>query len=347
MTTRALFNQLELAFAPVCNYDFTYFRSDEGFRRQVQSSTLYLITQRPELTFEEVVPTAIDGGQVILHFIIRQKGHDSILNCQLPLYQNAYARDINKEIQLHFQYALPKPDPMPKAFPQNGVRNLLLYYDNGPFIGWISPESFIQNCLNEAIEANIVGPIDDFLSYKVHYVGKATEQAVWKRLTGHSTLQDILSQEYPIHYGTLPTHEIAVLFLKVQEPMGFLTIGPDDPIPSNISDFMNGANLPSNRVLSLDAEKALIQAMKPAYNKVYYDNYPHDKEGLSALSLDSYSYQIWSNLRLKYEGGNICGRPDLFADALLVRKGEPLQVIHQGDALADFRLRVRQRFGGG
>lgn len=345
MTTRALFNQLELAFAPICNYDFTVLRDDEGFRRQVQSSTLYLITQRPEITFEGVEPITIAGGQVVLQFIIRQKGHSSALSCQLPVYQEPYARDIDKEVQLRFHYAFPKPEPIPKTFPQNGVRNLLLFYDDGPFIGWLSPENFIQNYLNEAIEANIEGPIDDFLSYQVHYVGKATEQSVWKRLTGHSTLQDILSQEYPLHYGTLPTHEIAVLFLKIQEPIGFLTIGPDDPIPSDIANFMDGANLPSNKVLSLDAEKALIQAMKPGYNKVFYNNYPQGKESLSALSLDSYSYQIWSHLILKYRDGAIRGRPDLFADALLVQKGKPLQVIHQSDALASFQSHSRKRLG--
>jgi hypothetical protein len=125
--------------------------------------------------------------------------------------------------------------------------------------------------------------------------------------------------------------------------MGLLTIGPDDAIPSDIIDIMKGANLPSNRVLSLDAEKALIRAMKPGYNKMFYDNYPGGKEGLSVLQLDSYSYQIWSHLTLKYKDGMIRGRPDLFADALLVKKGEPLQVIHQSDALTDFQSHLRKR----
>lgn len=112
MATRTLFNQLELAFAPICNYDFVFIKDDEDFRRHLQSSTLYVIAQRPELTFDI---HGIDGdgnGQVILDFLIRQKGHSSVLTCKLPVYQEAYAQDITKDFHLRFQYAHPKPNPM-------------------------------------------------------------------------------------------------------------------------------------------------------------------------------------------------------------------------------------------
>lgn len=343
MTTRALVNQLVLAFAPICNYDFALLKDDEGFQHHVRDSMLYIIAQRSELTFEQLRPSFEDDGQTILAFEIRQKGHPEVLTWALPLYQEAIAQDIAKEISFHFMYALPLPNPMTKTFPQNGIRNLLMYYHDGTFISWLSPESLLQNFLNGHIYASVEGPIEKFLSYHVHYVGKATEQEVWKRLTGHSTLQEILSVQYPFQYGTLPTHEIAVLFLKVQDSIGMLTIGPTDEIPSDIAYMISGANQPSQRTISLDAEKALIQAMKPGYNKVFYDNYPTAKDGLSSFDLDSYSYQIYSRITLTYKEGEMLGRPDPFADALLVQKGKPLQVIHRSDALASFQSHIRKR----
>jgi len=65
---------------------------------------------------------------------------------------------------------------------------------------------FIHNYSRGHIEAEINGDILDFLNYNVHYVGKATDQDIWTRLTGQSSLQDILSIEYPFIYGSLPTH---------------------------------------------------------------------------------------------------------------------------------------------
>jgi hypothetical protein len=53
-----------------------------------------------------------------------------------------------------------------------------------------------------------------------------------------------------------------------------------------------------------------------------------------------------SHIILKYKYGMIRGRPYMFADALLVKKGEPLQVIHQNDALADLQYHLRKRLEG-
>jgi hypothetical protein len=116
MATKAIFNQLVLAFAPICNYDFIFLKEDEGFQERVRSSMLYIIAQRPELTFEALHPYEVGGGQIVLKFDICQKGNVSILHCEIPVYQNAFAEDIDKDIQLRFQYALPKPLPLPTAW---------------------------------------------------------------------------------------------------------------------------------------------------------------------------------------------------------------------------------------
>lgn len=255
MSRRIIFNYLELAYSPVSNYVFSIIKEDELFRELTKTSTLYIIAQRPELTLDNFHLQNADRGQLIALFEIRQKGNTSVPQCELPLYQAAMASDITKEIKFHFEYALPKPDPLPQSFPQGNIVNLLLFYHDNSFISWISPENFIQNWLNGAIEAEIDGPVEDFLKYKVHYVGKATEQNVWKRLTGHASLQQILSLEYPLHFGSLPTHEIALLFLKFREAIKIDTIGPKDKITTDFVDTLMARNQPSERTISIDAEK--------------------------------------------------------------------------------------------
>jgi hypothetical protein len=328
MSNKVIINYLELAYSPVCNYDFALIKQDEYFQSLTSNSTLYIIAQRKELTIESLYPKFIEPNQILLFFEIKQKGNSSNLKCELPIYQPNLASDINREVRFHFEYALPKPNPMPKKFPQFNIRNLVFSYHDGTFIGWISPENFIQNYINNTIEANITGPINEFIKYKVHYVGKATEQKIWKRLTGHSTLQDILSLEYPLHFGTLPTHEIAILFFKFKESIGFHQIGPNDKITTDVIDTLLGNNQPSPKVISLDAEKAFINAMQPKYNKEFYKSYPVSKDGLHKYNYDSYSFKIHSPIVLQYDGGTINGAPNLFTgDSILIVKEEPLKVI--------------------
>lgn len=328
MAQKVMLNYLELAYSPVCNYVFTQIKTDERFRYLTQDSTLYVIGQRGELTIENFDLLPHKDGQVTALFEIRQKGNSSALLCKLQLYQSKLASDIKKDLNFHFEYALPKPNPLPKTFPQGGIINLLFTYRDGSFVGWLSPENFIQNYLNGAIEAEIEGPIEDFIKYKVHYVGKATEQNVWKRLTGHATLQEILSLEFPLHFGTLPTHEIAILFFKFYDSIKIHTVGVEDEITEDVINSVLGKNLPSEKTISLDAEKALINAMQPKYNKEFYKNYPKSKDGLYKFDLDGYSFRIHSHVILEYDDGSIRGFPNpIQSDAIVIEKGQPLRVF--------------------
>lgn len=330
MPRKVMFNYLELAYSPVSNYVFSLIKEDPEFQHATQQSSLYIIAQRGELTFELLTLNPADDHQLLCVFQIKQKGNNSVLDCIVPLYQPNLASDMTRDLKFHIEYALPKPDPMPMGFPQNRITNLLFTYHDGTFVGWLSPENFIQNYLNGAIEATVDGPIDNFITYKVHYVGKATEQNVYQRLTGHSTLQNILSLEYPLHYGTLPTHEIAILFLRFREAVKLHTISSTDEITDDIIDSVMGRNNPTLRTISLDAEKALIKAMQPKYNKEFYKNYPKSKDGLYPWNLDAYSFMIHSYIILEYQNGRIKGVPDIgTADEIVVERRRPLRVINK------------------
>ena len=333
MAEKIIRSFLELAYSPVCNYDFSLIKGDQHFQALTSTSNLYMITQRNELSFDPLTFASGPENQAFLICGIRQKGNPSLLKVEIPLYQPNLAKEPGRDLKFHFEFTLPKPDLTSIDDPLHNVRNLFITYHDNTFVGWLSPEILIQNYLNGSIEAMIEGPIEEFIKYKVHYVGKATEQNVWKRLTGHSSLQDILSLEFPLHYGTLPTHEIAILFFQFREYFQFHTVKSSEKITDDIIDSALGRSLPSGKTISLDAEKAFIQAMQPKYNKEFYINYPKSKDGLYKYSYDGYSFQIYSNIVLEYKNGTIKGMPDFTrADAIVITRDQPSKIIKYSDA---------------
>jgi hypothetical protein len=182
------------------------------------------------------------------------------------------------------------------------------------------------------LEAEVKGNIKDFTKYTVHYVGKATKQNVLQRLTGHSTLQEILSVEYPLHYGDLPTHEIAILFFKFFDTLAINTfdIHSDTKI---MAETLLGHNMPSEDTIFLDAEKAFIKTMQPKHNKEFYNNYPHSKNGLYSQNLDAYSFSIMDDITLVYKEGEIEGSTAYMqSDFILIKENKDVEVIKVSSA---------------
>lgn len=327
MATQIMHNYLELAMPPVCNYDFHLLKNETEFQAMVANSTLYIIGQRSEffINLLEFEGLAEDDLNVI--FEIRQKGNNSVLKCKMPIYQNNFAKEIGVDIKFYMDYILGNPKPMSNTLPQSNIRQIIFTYADGRCFGWLSAERFLQHYLNGIWQAQVEGSVNDFLIYRVHYVGKATEQEVWKRLTGHSTLQQILSLEYPFHYESLPTHEMAILFLKHRDSINLHTIDNEDAITDKMIDSLLSRNLPDPKTITLDAEKALISAMQPKYNKEFYRNYPRSKNGLYPYNLDAFTFRILSPLILQYGDNEIVCMPDTqHADSIVIEKNKPLKI---------------------
>ena len=122
------------------------------------------------------------------------------------------------------------------------------------------------------------------------------------------------------------------MFFKFRESFRVHTIAPGDVIATDVMDMVMGVNIPTPKIISLDAEKALIQSMQPKYNKEYYKNYPVSKDGLYRYNLDRYSFQIHSPIILEYSNGEIVGMPEYFKpDSIVVSKGQPLTIIKNQD----------------
>lgn len=328
---KLLINHLRLAYCPLCNYDFTSVKKDPLIQSALEESSLYVIAQRPEIRFDNLI---FDEKERIVSFEIRQKNNPNVLKCSFPIFQEHIATNFNKEVLAslgsHLNTTLPTSPPF------NDIHGIKFFQGNlNPenFLIWFSPEKFLQNYWKGYLEAKIEGDILSFTKYKVHYVGQSIKQDVWKRLTGHSTLQDIISLEYPFSFDTLPTHEIAIIFFNLEESIQMHTFGRGNEDIQDMVDSVMGRNLPEKDRIFLDAEKALINALQPKYNKQLFKSYPKSDDGLYNHKFDSISYSLLDPISLVYEEGEICGNQQYYdGDQIFVPREGPVELVKNKNA---------------
>lgn len=225
MERKSLLNQLELAYAPLTAYEFAITKQDKFIELALQEASLYVIAQRPVITFENVVP---DLHTYNLNFEIHQEGNDTILKGSLPLIQEAAGSEIDDDIVVAFNF-LDKTEKQEHP-PFNNIHgfSLMKHTEVGnEFLLWFSPEKLLQNWWKGNIVCQIDGDYKSFIKYKVHYVGKATRQGILKRLTGHSTFQDILSIEAAVTEKQLPANEIVILPFEFQDNLQIMSWSPE------------------------------------------------------------------------------------------------------------------------
>jgi hypothetical protein len=327
MGLKSIINQLKLAYSPLSNRDFALLKDDAAIQANLMSSSLYAICQRPELYFSNLNYHSDDG---IVDTEIRQENNSSSLRIIFPLFQDCFEIDPTKFVL--FYAASHKADSYLNTMPMNYVSGFRIHEGEddktlGKFIVWFTPEKLLQNIWNGGIIADIEGNIRDFTKYQVLYVGKATDQRVWQRLTGHDTLQDILSLEAPLVSGSLPPHEIAILFFTFKENRHLQSFGPSSS-SKDFVDLITGSSLPNQKSIFLDAEKALINAMLPRYNKELFKNYPKSKDGLYANSYDFISYSFTDPITLSYESGEIRGGPNASGgDKLVIEQNKNARLV--------------------
>lgn len=325
MTRKSLLNQIELAYAPLTAYEFAVIKDDRSIERALEKASLYIIGQRPVITFENVIP---DTTVYQLNFEIHQKGNSNVLKCKLPFDQEIFGLMEDNVVDVAFNYLNKTNKEI--GLPFNNIHGFsLVAHRNGgrEFLIWFSPEKLLQNWWRKLIECEIDGDWESFLHYKVHYVGKATKQSILKRLKGHSTIQDILSLESPVTEKQLPANEIVILPFKFQDNLQIQSFGPRADTKDMIASLL-GKNYPIQEKVFLDAEKALIKAMQPSYNKEMFDNYPVSKDGLYNDNYDAISYTFIDPIVLTYDEGTIRGGLTFIGgDAILILDNSDFKLV--------------------
>lgn len=325
MNRKSLINQLELAYAPLTAYEFAIVKDDKLIERALEKSSLYIIGQRPVITFENVIP---DTTVYQLNFEIHQKDNPNILKCKLPFDQEIFGLIEENVVDVAFNY-LDKSIKQEKPPFQNihGFSLVRHMQERKEFIIWFSPEKLLQNWWKKSIDCEIEGDWKSFTQYKVHYVGKATKQGILKRLTGHSTFQDILSLETPVTEKQLPANEIVILPFEFYDNLQIQTFGDGADAKDMVAAFL-GENYPEQEKVFLDAEKALIKAIQPAYNKEMFNNYPVSKDGLYNDNYDAISYTFMDPITLLYDSGEIKGGlTPIGGDAILILDNSECKLV--------------------
>jgi hypothetical protein len=325
MNNKTLLNQLELAYAPLTAYEFSVIKDDPLIEKALYKASLYLIAQRPVITFENITP---DKYKFQLNFEIHQRGNSNILKCELPFDQKVFKLTDHKLIKIGFNYFNTTTAQEKDSFQKIHGFSLIKQQENkDELIIWFSPEKILQNWWKGQIECDIQGDFRSFTNYKVHYVGKATKQSILKRLKGHSTFQDILSLQSPVTEKQLPANEIVILPFEFQDNLQFQSFGDGANI-NNMIAALRGENYPNQEKIFLDAEKALIKAMQPNYNKEMFNNYPISKDGLYKDCYDIISYTFIDPISLVYNDGHIDGGlTSLGGDSILILNNGGFKLI--------------------
>ncbi|MDR6803173.1 hypothetical protein J2Y45_000443 [Dyadobacter sp. BE34] len=320
---KRLINQLELAYAPLTAYEFAVMKDDPQFEEALDRASLYILAQRPVMTFDNV---RFDRDGLL--FDISQKNNPETLHCKLPFTQSAIhlANSQNIGLAPHFL----DPGKQTYFMPFNELRGFSLTNRSDlreQFVAWFSPEKFLWNWWNEHLNCSFAGNLELFTRYRVHYVGKATKQNIVKRITGHSTLQDILSLETPVTEKQLPANEITLLAFQFADNVQFQSFGADPQIDQMVAAF-KGEDLPSQERIFLDVEKALIKALKPKYNRALFNSYPISKDGLYRNNYQFISYSFYDPITLIYKDGEITGNSDpIDCDRILIFDNKAIELI--------------------
>lgn len=323
MPRKSLLNQLELAHAPLTAYEFAMVKDDPLLEAALDRASLYVIGQRPVITFENVF-----FDQVGVIFEICQKGNAESLKCKLPLVQAAISSTGRRGLGLAFNFIDKSIQQYnPPFYGVHGFSVIQKTDNEEKFLAWFSPDKFLWNWWNEHIECEIKGDIRSFTKYKVHYVGKATRQNIIRRLSGHSTLQDILSLEAPATEKQLPANEIVILPFEFRENIQLQSFEDGSDINQMLA-AVKGDNYPRQERVFLDVEKALIKAMRPNYNKELFKSYPVSKDGLYNDKYDAISYTFRDPITLVYSEGEIVGRSNLIdCDRIVILNNKEFQLI--------------------
>lgn len=326
---------LELANHPISAYEFEHAKDEHIFRRNVELAQLYIIGQRPMLYFDNL---AIED-QSILHFEIKSRSYEKTLKGEINLIQQHLIESDEPTFQLGLGSHELRFDEENKHQVKLEINGFTIDEEiDGDLIskGGFSPDKIIYCYYKQYLDIKLQGNISEFLKFHVLYIGKATEQKVYERLSRHSTLQSLLSTIRPIDQGSLPAHELFILPIKLGENAKITQFGLPDSADQIVKHFEN-PSLPGNKAVALDAEKAFISSLKPSNNKIMFLKYPKSVDGLFNDNFDAYSYSIQEPITLIYEKGDIVGDLNfMMGDGILVVENKDVIVLNKSSKKGNY-----------
>jgi len=302
-----------------------YFCKEKEFLRLTDDSFLYLIVQRPILSFENL--------KCINHVItaeIRQKNSDITLQFKLPMKQSFIHESFKKglNISVESDSELFDTEGNMQNIHSFKVYNGEIAHEN--FLKLFTPEWLIRDYYNSNIEMQVEGDITKFLEYKLHYIGTATEQHITSRLSSHSKLQKILSEEASISKEEMNSQELAIIFCEMQGVSESHLLYPgsskeeQERLVDAIMKSKKGYDDHNDKEILKDAEKAFVSAIKPNYNTMLYKSYPKKEDLIYSEGLVGISYEFTDPFTLKFSNGDLAS---FNGDCIVIYENEKPHII--------------------
>lgn len=290
-------NRLKLSYGPMTVYEFEEAKKDEAIRKELDSTTVYIVAKR-HLPFFRIIhdktQRSDDSGLESLCLKVDYPGSDDI---EIIINKNENNRLFSSGIDSIEVYS---NQDVQELTPQDPFHAFSLFDTSGEFVIHTNFDRLIQLNQNNIINVQIKGDITPLITYEVLYVGQCVKEHIFDRYKSHHALQKILIDERIIPKDYDKVNELLILPFSIQNST--LASIDDKASDSDIDSFvrfMLGEPAVPRNAISRDCEKALIHAMSPQYNRVY-KSYPKSKDGLYQYDLDTFSYIIDENLILAY-----------------------------------------------
>jgi hypothetical protein len=275
-----------MSYPAISVYKFEYLKEEQDVLEYWRNSSIYLICQRPVLYFDDI---CLDDG--IITMKIKQKDNDNELIIELAIGEgHRYYRNQDTFIlNIHFYQ-----DEKQTEQPFKNAAGIKLFDEQNNFIVWLSPEKLLYEYIKNGLEINVMGDINEFITYNVHYIGQAQNQNIWERLTGHEKLSKVLTLEHPFIKGEFSPYELTLIFLKLDnvteiglvrtDEEFFESLNSDKELSDKVDSIFQPQTFDDVRSFVInDFEAYLINLLEPKYNQILFKNYPSIKNGLKSL----------------------------------------------------------------
>lgn len=297
MGTKIGINKLKLSYGPMTAYEFDEAREDIYIREVLKNTSIYIIAKRQLPFFSLKDSTEFDDkdGLKSLHLLVHYQNYNPV-EIIIDICKNReWFPDGVASINM-----LSNKDK-PHMLPRDLFQAIAFFDANEKFLLHANFDRLIQLYYNGLIDLQINGDITPIVTYEVLYVGECVKEHIFDRFEAHHALQKILLKERIIPKDYDKANDLMLLPFELSNEM-ISTIGDGDS-DAEIDEFIRiamGGNPISPNTVSLDCEKALINAMNPKYNRDKFKRYPYSTNGLYSHNLDSFSYLIDENLVLAY-----------------------------------------------
>lgn len=300
--------EIEIAanYPIVSAYEFEFLKGEKVIRERLDNCTLYMIVQRPLTYFDNVRLT-----DTYLFFDIAD-GANTPLPCRINLVEAGVCEE-GQVVDIQISFFSERSETPQQPF--RDVAAIQVYDKDDNFLVWWSPQKLLFEMLVNGLRVAVAGEQSPtaFVDFKVLYVGKAFDQKVWDRLTGHTKMQRLLTIQSPV--GASPEakapFEICLVLLSVVglsehveyfgttytlpegvEPIFHVLEGDDEAVGRFVTEPLVKLG---DTALTTEVEAMLINRFRPRENKILFDSYPNIAGGMRA---NGYSHSELSIERL-------------------------------------------------